>query len=59
MTMRMIIPALLFMMKYFFDIEKEITQSILLSCQLRLMDYKEVLNNLYQVAVSNRLDSMS
>jgi hypothetical protein len=59
MTTRIIMPALLFMMKYFFDIEKEITQSVLLSCQVRLMDCKEVLTNIYQVAISNRLDLMS
>ena len=49
-----ITPALIFMMKYFFDIEKEITQTLLTSAQLRLMDCRDVIANLYQVIAANR-----
>jgi len=38
-----ITPALIFMMKYFFDIEKEITQQLLLTAHLRLIDCKDAL----------------
>ena len=54
MTTNYLIPFLLFMMKYFFDIEKEITQTLLTSAQLRLMDCRDVIANLYQVIAANR-----
>lgn len=59
MTARFIIPALLFTMKYFFDIEKEITQSLIVSGQLRLMECKSAIAHVYQVLISNRLEVMS
>ena len=54
MERRFITPTLIFMMKYFFDIEKEITQQLLFSLQTRLLDCKEIAAHLYQVAISHR-----
>ena len=48
-------PALIFMMKYFFDVEKEITQQLLLTCQLHLNNCKEVVANLFEVAAEHKL----
>jgi len=43
METRFITPALVFMMKYFFDMEKEITQQLLLTAQLRLLECKDIM----------------
>jgi hypothetical protein len=49
-----ITPALVFMMKYFFDVEKEITQQLLLTCQLHLNNCKDAVTSLCQVAVEQK-----
>lgn len=43
MYSRFLIPSMIFMMKYFFDIEKEITQQLLLSLHLRFHEVKELI----------------
>lgn len=42
MEHKMILSAVFFMMKYFFDVEKEITQTLVTTLHLRLMDCKEL-----------------
>ena len=54
MATRLFIPALIFSMKYFFDIEKEITQQLLLTAHLRLIECKDVLTHLTQVVATHR-----
>jgi hypothetical protein len=54
MTQKFWTPALVFMMKYFFDVEKEITQQVLLTAQLRLNDCKEVVNHLGSLVATTR-----
>ena len=54
MAVTYITPALIFMMKYFFDIEKEITQTLLTSAQLRLWDCRDVVTNLFQVVAADK-----
>lgn len=46
MTTKYLIPCLMFMMKYFFDIEKEITQQMITTVSLRIHDCKELITNL-------------
>jgi len=41
-----LIPALLFMMKYFFDVEREITQQIVATVNLRWQDLRETVSGL-------------
>lgn len=36
-----LIPALVFMLKYFFDIEKEITHQLLFNVHMQLTGYKK------------------
>jgi hypothetical protein len=54
MESRIFVPALVFTMKYFFDIEKEITQQLLFTCHLRLIDCKEVVVSVMQVLTAHR-----
>ena len=48
MSEKFLIPALLFSMKYFFDIEREITQQILTSVNLKLHDCRELVSGFIQ-----------
>jgi len=43
METRFFTPALVFMMKYFFDVEKEITQQLLFTAHIRLAECKDVM----------------
>ena len=51
MVRNSVVPAVVFMMKYFFDVEKEITQQILLTFQVRIMDCKEILHHIQHILV--------
>jgi hypothetical protein len=46
-------PALCFMLKYFFDIEKEITQQILLSAYLKVGECKGAVAHLREALQQN------
>jgi hypothetical protein len=46
MTTKYLMPCLMFMLKYFFDIEKEITQQMVATVTLRIHDCKELISNL-------------
>jgi hypothetical protein len=54
MTQKFLTPAVIFMMKYFFDVEKEITQQVLFSAKLRLNDCKEAVEQLGNLVTANR-----
>jgi hypothetical protein len=54
MTQKFLTPAVIFMMKYFFDVEKEITQQLLLTAHLRLNDCKEAMQHLGNIVVAAR-----
>ncbi len=47
MDLRFLLPVLMFTMKYFFDVEKEITQQLLMTAHIRLNDCKELFTNLF------------
>ena len=54
MTQKFLTPAVIFMMKYFFDVEKEITQQVLFTAKLRLNDCKEAVEQLGNLVTANR-----
>jgi hypothetical protein len=49
MTQKFFTTAVIFMMKYFFDVEKEITQQLLFTAHMRLNDCKDVVQQLGSV----------
>jgi hypothetical protein len=51
MCSKYLVPCLMFLLKYFFDIEREITQQMITTLTLRIHDCKEVVGNLYQLAI--------
>ena len=46
MTSKYLIPFLMFVLKYFFDIEREITYHMITTATVRIHDCKEVISNL-------------
>ncbi|HRO41431.1 MAG TPA: hypothetical protein PL009_01260 [Flavipsychrobacter sp.] len=54
MNTQLFTPALCFMMKYFFDVEKEITQTLLMSAKVRISECKGVASNIYSHIATHR-----
>lgn len=54
MDHKYLVPVLGFMLKYFFDIEKEITQQLLVTVHLRLIDCKELISGLGHLALTQK-----
>ncbi len=46
MTTKYLMPFLMFVLKYFFDIEREITYTVITAATVRIHDCKEVIHNL-------------
>ena len=54
MSSKYLVSCLMFLLKYFFDIEREITQQMITTMNLRFNDCKEIVHNLYQVAIHTK-----
>lgn len=54
MSSKFFVPFLMFVMKYFFDVEKEITQQLLTTLYVRAHDCKELVSGLHQVISLHR-----
>jgi hypothetical protein len=46
MTTKYLMPVLMFVLKYFFDIEREITYHMVTAATVRIHDCKEIISNL-------------
>jgi len=42
MNTKVFVSCIMFLMKYFFDVEREITQQLLMTVHMRLIDAKDV-----------------
>ena len=54
MNSSFIVGFLMFVMKYFFDMEKEITQQLLWTVDLRINDCKEFMSNVYHLVLMDK-----
>jgi|GEM_PF-5452884 len=54
MEAKIVLPALFFIMKYFFHVEKEIVQQMLVTVQVRLLDCKELAAQLYGLVAAQK-----
>lgn len=54
MKRQYIAGVVFFMMKYFFDIEREIIQQLVTSAQVRILDVKTLLSGLHQLIVLHK-----
>jgi hypothetical protein len=54
MNSKIFVPCVSFLMKYFFDIEREITQQCLNTIQLKLFDLKEIAIHYTQILAMHR-----
>lgn len=49
-----LIPFLIFIMKYFFDVQREITLQLLNTAEVRFHDCKELLSQLNHLTILNK-----
>lgn len=58
MSSKFCVGVLVVILKQFFNIEREITQQMLIMANVRLNDCKEVIHNFYHVMLINRVAGM-
>lgn len=54
MNKNFLIGFALFLMKYFLNVEREISQQLLIMMHIRLHDCKEIVTNFYHLALMNK-----
>lgn len=58
MSSNFCVGVLMVILKHFFNIEREITQQMLIMANVRMNDCKELVHNLYQIMLINRLTNI-